>query len=119
MQVAVKDFLYQYKYGMLPRRELYSVFYPKLQKETEALFRLFYYAKDFDTFYKTALWARIYINEMQFVEALYSAVIRREDTKFINLPPLYELYPYGYFNSEVLEKAHHAKLFGKLGKYRS
>ncbi|EFN82403.1 arylphorin subunit alpha [Harpegnathos saltator] len=111
---AVKDFLYLYKYGMLPRGELYSPYYPKLRKETEALFRLFYYAKDFEIFYKTALWARIYINEMQFGEALYTAVIRREDTKFIQLPPPYEMYPYAFFNAEVLEKAHHAKLFGKL-----
>lgn len=117
MQTAVKDFLYLYKYGMLPRGELYSPYYPKLLMETKALFYLFYYAKDFDTFYKTALWARIYINEMQFTDALYTAVIRREDTKFIQLPPPYEMYPYGFFNSEVLEKAHHAKLFGKLGKY--
>lgn len=104
---------------MLPRGELSSLYYPKLRKETEALFRLFYYAKDFDTFYKTALWARVYINEMQFGEALYTAVTLREDTKFIQLPPPYEMYPYGFFNSEVLQKAHHAKLFGKLGKIQS
>lgn len=114
----MKDFLYMYKYGMLPRGEICSAYYPKLMKETEALFRLFYHAKDFDTFYKTALWARIYINQMQFGEALFMAVILREDTKFIQLPPPYELYPYTFFNSEVLEKAHHAKLYGKLGEYR-
>jgi len=112
----VKDFLYLYEYGMLPRGELNSLYYPKLRKETEALFRLFYYAKDFDIFYKTALWARIYMNEMQFAEALYIAVILRDDTKFIQLPPPYEMYPYGFFNSEVLAKAHHARVFGKLGK---
>jgi len=104
---------------MLPRGELNSMYYPKLQKETEALFRLFYYAKNFDTFCKTACWARIYMNEMQYVYALYNAVIYREDTKFIQLPPPYEMYPYSFFNSEVLGKAHHAKFFGKLGKYLS
>lgn len=56
------------------------------------------------------------MNEMQFGEALYTAVMLRDDTKFLQLPPPYEIYPYGFFNSEVLEKAHHAKLFGKLGK---
>ncbi|XP_014471247.1 PREDICTED: arylphorin subunit alpha-like [Dinoponera quadriceps] len=111
---VVKDFLYLYKYGMLPRGEIFSSYYPKLQKEQEALFRMFYYAKDFDTFYKTALWARIHVNEMQFFDTLYTAVICRADTKFIQLPPPYEMYPYAFYNSEVLEKAHHAKLFGKL-----
>lgn len=56
---------------------------------------------------------------MQFGEALYIAVMLRNDTKFLQLPPPYEMYPYGFFNSEVLEKAHHAKLFGKLGKIQS
>lgn len=93
------------------------MYYPKLREQTEALFRLFYYAKDFDTFYKTACWARIYTNEMQYIYSFFNAVIRREDTKFIQLPPIYEMYPYGFFNSEVLEKVHHAKIFGKLGKY--
>ncbi|XP_072756205.1 hexamerin 70a [Anoplolepis gracilipes] len=111
---AVKNFLYLYEYGMLPRGELSSLYYPKQLKEIEALFRLFYYAKDFDTFYKTASWARVHMNEMQYIYALYVAVTHREDTKFIQLPPLYEIYPYAYFNSEVLEKAHHAKFFGKL-----
>ena len=100
---------------MLPRGELSSLYYPKLRKETEALFRLLYYAKDFETFFKTALWARIYINEMQFGEAMYAVITLRDDTRFIQLPPPYELYPYGFFNSEVLKKAYHAKLFGKLG----
>lgn len=112
----MKNFLYLYEYGMLPRGELSSPYYKKSLKETEALFRLFYYAKDFDTFYKTASWARIYMNEMTYIYALYSAVVHREDTKFLQLPPTYEIYPYMHFNSEVLEKAHHAKFFGKLGK---
>lgn len=112
----MKNFLYLYEYGMLPRGELSSVYYPRHLKETEALLRLFYYAKDFDTFYKTAAWARINMNEMQYIYAFYIAVTRREDTKFIQLPPLYEIYPYAFFNSEVLEKAHHAKFFGKLGE---
>ncbi|KAK2586862.1 hypothetical protein KPH14_009800 [Odynerus spinipes] len=118
-QDAVKEFLYLYKYGMLPRGEVFSVYYPKLLKESVALYRLFYYAKDFDVFYKTALWARVYINEGQFVCAFYNAVIRRPDTVYIQLPPIYEMYPYAFFNTEVIEKAHHAKTFGKLDSKKS
>ncbi|KOC69159.1 Hexamerin [Habropoda laboriosa] len=112
--LAVKDFLYMYKNGMLPRGELFSTYYSKMLKEMKALFRLFYYANDFDVFYKTALWARNNINEGQFFLALYNAVIRRPDTVYIQLPPPSEMYPYFFFNSEVLEKAHHPKVFGKL-----
>lgn len=112
----MKNFLQLYEYGVLARGEINSIYYPKHLKETEALFRLFYYAKDFDTFYKTALWARVYMNEMQYMYAIFIAIIRREDTKFIQLPPIYEMYPYAFFNSEVLKKAQHAKLFGKPGE---
>ncbi|XP_050447027.1 arylphorin subunit beta-like [Cataglyphis hispanica] len=110
---AVKNFLQIYENGVLARGEISSIYYSKHLKEIDALFRLFYYAKDFDTFYKTALWARVYMNEMQYAYALFIAIIRREDTRFIQLPPIYEVYPYGFFNSEVLKKAQHAKLFGK------
>ena len=104
-----------YKNRMLPRGEMFSVFYPPLLKEMMALFRLFYYANDFETFYKTALWARNNMNEAEYVLALYNAVIRRPDTQYIQLPPPYELYPHYSFNSEVMEKAEHASLFGLRG----
>ncbi|XP_043262248.1 uncharacterized protein LOC122403032 [Colletes gigas] len=106
---AAMKFLSVYKSGMLGRGEMFSVYYPKLQKEMAALFDLFYYANDFEVFYKTALWARANVNEGQFTFALYNAVMKRPDTKYIQLPPPYELYPYYFFNSEVLNKVHHPK----------
>ncbi|KAI4501389.1 hypothetical protein M0802_003266 [Mischocyttarus mexicanus] len=112
-QNAVKQFLQLYKHGMLPRGSVFSIYYPELLRESVALFRLFYYAKDFDVFYKTALWARIYVNEGQFTYALYNAVFHRPDTVYIQLPSLYEVYPHAFFNAEVLQKAKHAKIFGK------
>lgn len=111
----MKEFLSIYKHGMLPRGELFSLYYPQLLREMIALFKLFYHAKDFEIFFKTALWAKNNINEAQYTYALYSAVIRRPDTKFIQLPPIYEICPYFFFNSEVLQKANHALIFGKLG----
>ncbi|CAK9828072.1 unnamed protein product [Anthophora retusa] len=121
---AVKEFLYMFKNGMLPRGELFSLYYPKMLEEMQALYKLFYTAKNFEVFYKTALWARNNVNEGQFFFALYNAVIRRPDTEYIQLPPPYEIYPYFFFNSEVLEKAHHVKVFGKqdsqkIGEYET
>ncbi|XP_008555005.1 arylphorin subunit alpha [Microplitis demolitor] len=110
---AVNDFIELYKFGFLPRGELFSVYYPKLLAETKSLFKLFYYAKDFDTFFKTALWARVNINQGEFFLALYQAVLRRPDTIYIQLPPPYEFYPYAFFNSEVIEAAKNVKLYNK------
>jgi hypothetical protein len=111
---AVNYFLELYKYGLLPRGELFSIYYPKLLIETKALFKVFYYAKDFETFYKTALWARAYINEGEFLCALYQAVTIRPDTEYIQLPPPYEFYPYAFFNSEIIEAAKNIKLYNKI-----
>ncbi|XP_043280053.1 arylphorin subunit alpha-like [Venturia canescens] len=111
---AVQDFLKFYRSGMLPRGEMFSVYYPKLMKESYALFRIFYYAKDFDTFFNSALWARVYMNEGSYLCALYQAVLRRPDTKYIRLPPPYEIYPYAFYNSEILEKAKNAHLYREI-----
>lgn len=80
-----------------------------------SLIRVFYYAKDFETFSKTAAWARANINSCIYVQALYMAVVRRPDTMFIQLPHPYEIYPFLFFNAEVMEKAHHAKVYGQPG----
>lgn len=55
---AVKEFVTLYTHGMLGFDELFTVIDEDLVKEARALFNVFYYAKDWDTFYKTMLWAR-------------------------------------------------------------
>lgn len=104
-QEVPEQFLRLYKNGMLGRTEEFSIYYPSQLKEVNQLFKLFYYANNFDTFYSTALWAKNNMNGGVFLTAFYTAVINRWDTKFIQLPPLYELYPYNFYNSEVLSKA--------------
>ncbi|XP_076757695.1 hexamerin 70a [Xylocopa sonorina] len=116
---AVKEFLHLFKNGMLPRGEMFSVYYPQLLNEMQALFKLFYYASDFNVFFKTALWARNYINEGQYFYALYNAVLRRPDTAYIQLPPPYEIYPNFFFNSDVMKKAYYAPIFGQLNTQTS
>lgn len=55
---AAKEFIKLYNHGMLGFDELFTVMDEDLVKEVQALFNVFYYAKDWDTFYKTMLWAR-------------------------------------------------------------
>lgn len=93
-----------YRHGFLPKGLIFSVFYEKMRDEAIALFNLFYYAKDFETFYKTAAWARYHLNEGMFTYSFSIAVIHRPDTQGIILPAPYELYPHFFVNSEVIEK---------------
>ncbi|XP_015512622.2 arylphorin subunit alpha [Neodiprion lecontei] len=109
-EVIVNDFLDKYERGMLPRGRVFSVFYPVILDEAIALFRLFRSAVDFKTFYKTAAWARIHVNEGQFVYAFSVAVIHRPDTKYVKLPAPYEINPDLFFNTEIIRQAQLRKL---------
>jgi hypothetical protein len=52
---VVKQFLSAYKKGFLPRGVPYSPYYTTQSYETKLLFDLFYYANDYDTFYKVIM----------------------------------------------------------------
>ncbi|XP_066991439.1 hexamerin [Anabrus simplex] len=107
----VRLFLNVYKHGgFLPRGEVFSIVYQKHMWQVERIFDMLYLAKDYDTFYRTACWGRDRINEGMFVYALSVAVIHREDTRDIILPPPYEVYPELFVDSTVIQKAYEAKM---------
>lgn len=109
---AVMEFVRFYRTGMLPRDEVFSIMNETHRRQVIALFHLFYYAKDWDTFYKTAVFARMNINEGMFVYALTVAVLHRKDTVGVVLPPPYEVYPFYFFNYDVIQKAQQYKMKG-------
>ncbi|KAL6267211.1 hypothetical protein P5V15_000288 [Pogonomyrmex californicus] len=106
-QKAVTEFLQRWKHGMLPRGEMFLGRNPRHYREAICLFRVLHSAKDFDTFYNTAVWARFHINEQMYVYVLSVVVMHRPDTRYIRLPPLYEVIPHYFFNNDVLHKAYH------------
>nr|ACU78069.1 hexamerin-like protein 2 [Locusta migratoria] len=101
--------------GFLPKGEVFSVYYQKHFYQARALFELFFFAKDFETFYKTAVWAREHLNDALFVYSLTVAVLHREDTKDVTLPAPYEVYPQLFVNAEVIQQAYDAYLRGEVG----
>ncbi|KAA0845181.1 hypothetical protein JYU34_001833 [Plutella xylostella] len=107
---AVEEFLTYYRHGMLPHDAIFSVYNEECRDEAIALYHLFYYAKDFETFYKTAAWARVYLNEGLFVYSFSIAVQHRDDTTGIVLPAPYEVYPYYFVNSDVIAKVQGIKM---------
>lgn len=96
--------------GILPRNKIFSITNDMHRDEVVNLFHLFYFAKDFDTFYRVACWARDYVNEGMFVYAMTVAVIHRKDTRGMVLPAPYEIYPFYFINTEVIEKARRLKM---------
>ncbi|XP_022823233.1 basic juvenile hormone-suppressible protein 2 [Spodoptera litura] len=107
---VVKDFLKMLKVGFLPRGEIFTLHIDRQLKEVVNMFHMLYYAKDFDTFVRTACWMRLYLNEGMFVYALTVAVRHREDCKGIILPPPYEIYPYYFVRGDVIQKAYLLKM---------
>lgn len=93
----------------MPRGEVFSIFY-KYQKQVRSLFKVLYYAKNWDVFYKTACWAREYVNEGMYIYATHAAIRHRNDTKGMVLPPIYEIYPFMFAHSGVIKQAIRYKL---------
>jgi hypothetical protein len=112
---AVKEFMKLYKHGMLGFDEIFTIMNEDLRHEAKALFNLFFYAKDWDTFYKTMIWARFHVNEGMFIYSLITAIYHRTDMVGIEVPAIYEIYPYYFFHSEVMQKAHQYKMQGFYG----
>jgi hypothetical protein len=94
---------------LLPRGQVFSIFYQEQLQQAIALYRLFYYAKDYQTFYNTAVWARQHVNEGVYLYSLSVAIVHRPDTYGIVLPPIYEVYPYYFYNNEVIQQAYRYK----------
>lgn len=107
---VVKHFISYVKMGMLPRGEIFTLNVDRQLNEVVTIFHMLYYAKDFTTFIKTACWMRCYLNEGMFVYALTVAVRHREDCKGIVLPPPYEIYPFFFVRTDVIQKAYMLKM---------
>ncbi|KAF7389016.1 hypothetical protein HZH66_010153 [Vespula vulgaris] len=107
---VVKEFLHYYKHGVLSRDAIFSPFYEEHLNEMILLFKLFYNAKDFEIFYKTAAWARLYMNSEVFTQAFYVAVFYRPDCKYIIPMSPYEVNPNYFFDSNVIQEAQRIKM---------
>ncbi|XP_033355374.1 hexamerin-like [Bombus vosnesenskii] len=108
---VVQKFFWWYKQGMfLVRDAIFTPFNTEHMYEMRMLFELFYNAKDFQTFYKTACWARLHMNSDMFTTAFSVAVFYRSDCKYMRLPAIYEIYPNYFFDSSVIQEAQYLKM---------
>lgn len=90
---------------LLPRDAVFSIFMQSHLKEAILLSKVLYYAKDWDTLHKTAVWARNHVNHGTFLYSLSVALIHRKDTYGMPLPPIHEVFPHYFFSDEVIQKA--------------
>ncbi|XP_055620291.1 hexamerin-1.1-like [Toxorhynchites rutilus septentrionalis] len=112
---AVKEFFQMYRHGMLQMDDTFSIFHEHHREQAIALFHVFYYANDWDTFYKSVAWARFHVNEGLWIYATTVALLHRNDMAGLELPAPYEIYPNYFFNSEVIQRATQYKMQGFYG----
>lgn len=112
---AVREFVTYHKTGLLPMNEIFTIYNEHHRDQVVALFHVFFYAKDFETFYKSLVWARFHVNEGMFIYALTVAMFHRQDTRGIELPAPYEIYPFYFFNVETIQQAQNYKMQGFYG----
>nr|AAX62654.1 hexamerin storage protein 3 [Romalea microptera] len=109
----IDDFVMRERHReFLPLFQPVSMFDERHVEQIKLFFDLLYHAKDYDTFYKTALYLRERVNKDLFMAAFLMAVRVRQDTKDMVLPPLYEIYPEFFITSDVMQRAYDARLEG-------
>lgn len=90
--------------GFLGMEDVFSPMLEWQNHQTLSLFKIFYYAKDWDTFYNFLVWARFHINPGMFIQAVTMTVLHRNDFAGFILPAIYEISPFYFFNSYVTTK---------------
>lgn len=115
---AYDNFMHFYTFGFLGMNEIFAPFQSEQNEQMMAVFKLFYYAKDWDTFYHMMVWARFNLNPGMFIQSVSMAVLHREDFAGLILPAIYELNPYYFFNNHVIASAQKMKMqgFAKMEK---
>lgn len=71
-----------------PQGTVFTNSISQLRKEVSLLYRILLGAKDYQTFLKTAAWARVHVNEGQFVKVCRSYKKRR----YFILPLILHMY---------------------------
>lgn len=104
--ILVKYYVGAVQAGLVqPKGTVHSSSISHLRKEVSLLHRILIGAKNYQTFLATAAWARVHVNEEQFVKAFIGAVLQHPETQNVILPPLYEITPYYYFDARIIQEA--------------
>nr|XP_045623130.1 hemocyanin subunit-like [Procambarus clarkii] len=104
---------------LLEQKHWFSLFNTRQREEALMLYDVLEHSKDWNTFVGNAAYFRRHVNEGEFVYALYAAVIHSPLTQHVVLPPLYEVTPHLFTNSEIILQAYRAKMTQTPGKFKS
>ncbi|XP_050687742.1 hemocyanin subunit-like [Eriocheir sinensis] len=118
--VAIKRLLQELNdHRLLEQKNWFSLFNTRQREEALMLYDVLEHSTDWATFAGNAAYFRTRVNEGEFVYAMYAAVTHSELTHDVVLPPLYEVTPHLFTNSEVIQEAYTAKMTQTPRKIKS
>ncbi|XP_069953474.1 hemocyanin-like [Cherax quadricarinatus] len=103
---------------LLEQHHWFSLFNDRQREEALLLVDVLLHCTSFEGFKNNAAYFRERMNEGEFVYALYAAVTHSHLTQHVVLPPLYEITPHLFTNSEVINKAYAAKMTQTPGNFK-
>ncbi|XP_046387012.1 phenoloxidase 1-like [Ischnura elegans] len=89
----------------LGRRDNFSLFIPRHREMASRLIDIFMGMRTYEDFLAVSVYARDRINANMFVYALSVAILHRPDTRGVELPPLYEMFPDKYVDGGLFARA--------------
>ncbi|XP_037828029.1 larval serum protein 2 [Lucilia sericata] len=108
----IKDFFELWQHKPIYDDEIFSPIYERHVEYAHYLARLFYFAKDWNSFTHAVYWARMHVNKQLFIYSLTVASIHREDLRGIVLPAIYEIQPWHFFDIDTLELSEKYRMHG-------
>nr|CCF55379.1 hemocyanin alpha subunit 1 [Atyopsis moluccensis] len=102
---------------LLEQHHWFSLFNSRQREEALMLFDVLMHCKNWNCFVNNAAYWREKMNEGEFVYGLYVAVIHSDVAEGVVLPPLYEVTPHLFTNSEIIQQAYTAKMTNTPGKF--
>lgn len=93
-----------WKQGLLNFKS-FAVSRDEQEKPAMALYRMFYFAEDFETFEAVVWWARLYVNPGLFGYIFGLTLVQRPDMFEVVMPPHHEIFPFMFYGANVIDDA--------------
>merc|ERR1711872_671961 len=103
---------------VLKQKNYFSLFNPRHREEALMIFETLMACKDWSPcFSNNAAYFRTNMNEGVFLYGFYVAIIHHPIADGLVLPPLYDVTPHLFTNSEVINQAYTSKMTATPGKF--
>jgi len=102
---------------LLQRHHTFSLFNTRQRQEALMLFKVLLFCHGWECAVKNAAFFRERMNEGEFIYAVYTVINHSRHGEVLVLPPMYEVTPHMFTNSEIIQKAYTAQMTQTPGNF--